>query len=311
MFVSIFVTVCLPILVLAAAGWISDRLFQLDLRSLVKLNIQLFVPAFLFVRLISSDLDPRAGLKVAGFTLTMIASLCGAAWLLSKAFGLSSAQRKSFQLATAFYNCGNFGIPLMLLAFPGTGATIQAFVLMTMNLTTFTAGVLLAHGETDGSTRPKWRSVLAQPSLFAISAALLCKATGSASLVTALVPVWKPLSVLADGLVPIALLTLGVQLSHAPALPLRGPLLAAVLIRLGAAPALAAVLVPAFAVPPETAAVLIAGSAAPVAVNAAMLVHEYGGTDGDSGFVSASVFYSTLLSALTMTIVLGLLKMAS
>jgi len=40
-----------------------------------------------------------------------------------------------------------------------------------------------------------------------------------------------------------------------------------------------------------------------------LLVHEYG--DGDSSFVAASVFYSTLFSALTVTVVLTLLKAAS
>lgn len=308
MLVAIFTTVCLPILLTAGAGWILDRLFRLDLRTLVKLNIQLFVPAFLFVRLISSDLDLRAGLKVAAFTLTMIASLALVSWLISGAFRLPSAQRKSFQLATAFYNCGNFGIPVMMLAFPGGGATIQAFVLTTMNLTTFTAGVLLAHGENGGSTQPRWRTVLAQPSLSAIGLALVLKALGAAPALPLIVPLWKPLSILSDGLVPIALLTLGVQLSHAPALPLRGPLLAAVITRLCGAPALAAALVPLFSVPPETAAILIASTAAPVAVNAAMLVHEYG--DGDSSFVSAAVFYSTLFSALTVTVVLSLLRVA-
>jgi len=54
--------------------------------------------------------------------------------------------------------------------------------------------------------------------------------------------------------------------------------------------------------------VLIAGTAAPAAVNTALLVHEYG--DGDSSFVAASVFYSTVLSALTVTVVLTLLKAA-
>ncbi len=306
MLLSIFSTVCLPIVLTAGAGWSLDRLFRLDLRTLVKLNIQLLIPAFLFVRLVSSELQFSAGIQIAGFTLAMIAALAIAGWLFSRLFGLPPAQRKSFQLATAFYNCGNFGIPVMMLAFPGTGPVIQAFVLMTMNLTTFTAGVLLAHGESGNAATPKWRTVLSQPSLSAIAAALLVKSLGLAAAVQSVVAIWKPLSFFADGLVPIALLTLGVQLSHAPALPLRGPLLAAVLTKLCMAPALAALLVALFSVPAETAAILIVGTAAPTAVNTALLVHEYG--DGDSSFVSAAVFYSTVLSAATVAVVLSLLR---
>jgi len=66
----------------------------------------------------------------------------------------------------------------MMLAFPGVGPVIQAFVLMTMNLTTFTAGVLLAHGENGTQNAPKWQTVLRQPSLFAIALALILKALG-------------------------------------------------------------------------------------------------------------------------------------
>jgi len=306
MLVSIFTTVCLPIVLTAGAGWSLDRLFRLDLRTLVKLNIQLFIPAFLFVRLISSDLNLTAGVRISAFTLTMIALLAAGGWLISRAFGLSTAQRKSFQLATVFYNSGNFGIPVMMLAFPGAGPVVQAFVLMTMNLTTFTAGVLLAHGENEAESKPKWRTVLTQPSLATIAVALIAKSLGLGPAIQSFVAIWKPLYFLADGLVPIALLTLGVQLSHSPALPLRGPLLAAVFVRLCGAPALAAAIVPLFSVPPETGAILIAGTAGPTAVNAALLVHEYG--DGDSSFVSAVVFYSTVFSALTVAVVLSLLR---
>jgi len=75
MFWRIFTTVCLPIILMAGAGWALDRFFRLGLRTLVKLNIQLFIPAFIFVRIMSSELDMLSGVKVALFTLTMIALL--------------------------------------------------------------------------------------------------------------------------------------------------------------------------------------------------------------------------------------------
>ena len=50
-FLDIFFSVCLPILVLAGLGWGLDRLYDLDLKSLVKLNIYPFVPAFILTRL--------------------------------------------------------------------------------------------------------------------------------------------------------------------------------------------------------------------------------------------------------------------
>ena len=46
-FWSVFTQVLLPILVMFGFGWLIDRRSRLDLSSLVKLNIYLFVPAFI------------------------------------------------------------------------------------------------------------------------------------------------------------------------------------------------------------------------------------------------------------------------
>jgi len=304
---TVFASVCLPVMAVSAAGWGLDRWLRLDLRTLVKLNIRLFIPAFLFVRLVESDLDLAAGLKVVLFTLVMLATLALTGWAVARLFRWPTADRKAFQMATMFYNCGNFGIPVMALAFPGSGPVIQSFVLMTMNLSTFTAGVLLAHG--DEAPRSRWLTVLQQPSLAVIALAWTCKGLGLAPALQGIDALWVPLEFVAQGLVPLALVTLGVQLSQTRVLPLQGPLLAAVATRLVGGPVLAALVVPWFGFSPEISAILITGTAAPTAVNAALLVHEYG--DGRSGSVPAAVFYSTIFSAMTVTLVLALLKAAS
>ena len=56
---EIFLGVCLPLLVLIVVGWSLDRKFDFDLRTLVKLNIYLFVPAFILVRLSSSTIPGK------------------------------------------------------------------------------------------------------------------------------------------------------------------------------------------------------------------------------------------------------------
>ena len=75
MFFQIFVDVCLPILLLIGLGWGLDRLFDLDLKTLVKLNLYLFVPSFILVRLSTSNLSGVIGLKVVAFTLSVITSM--------------------------------------------------------------------------------------------------------------------------------------------------------------------------------------------------------------------------------------------
>src|SRR5207302_7882611 len=72
---NVFTQVCLPIFVLMSFGWLLDRRFRLDIGSLVKLNIYLFVPAFLFVQVVSSPLRAETALRVMLFTLCIVAAM--------------------------------------------------------------------------------------------------------------------------------------------------------------------------------------------------------------------------------------------
>jgi predicted permease len=51
--------------------------------------------------------------------------------------------------------------------------------------------------------------------------------------------------------------------------------------------------------------VIILTAGAPTAVNSALLAHEFG---GDRRFATASVYYSTLLSMITVTVCLAVLR---
>ena len=302
---QIFASVCLPLFVLMGAGWGLDRKFQLDLGTLVKLNIYLMVPCFIFVRIYSSQMDMGSAAPIFFFTLTVLACLL----CLSLLAGIRSgpAERKTLMLAM-FYNCGNYGIPLTALAF-GAGATeIQVFALLGMNISTFSLGMLIAasQGNSDsdnhGRARTPWALVLRQPSIYAITLAFLLKPL-SVDL-TQITWLWKPLEYTASALIGFALITLGVQLSKTRPAALRGPVSLALALKLAVAPLIAWPLTGLFGFDSETSRILIAGAAAPTAINTALLAHEFG---GDSQFAASAVFYSTLASVVTVSIVLAIL----
>jgi hypothetical protein len=175
-------------------------------------------------------------------------------------------------------------------------------VLATMNLTSFSLGVFLANA---GSSERKgfFRPILRQPSPYAIVLALLLRATGNP--LEEVVFVWTPLNYLADGLVGFALLTLGVQLSQTKPPPPVGNLGIALGIRLIGGPLVALLLTWLFGFRGELAAILILGSAAPTAVNTALLAHEF---KADDRFAAAAVLYSTLLAAVVVTLLLAVLR---
>ncbi len=209
-----------------------------------------------------------------------------------------------------FYNAGNFGLPLVTLAFGEKAAVVQVYVLVTMNVSTFTVGLFLAQsrGEAPGSHGRALLNVLRQPTLYAVLAGILCRNFHIPLVdrpVTELTWIWQPAQLFAGGLIGFALVTLGVQMSQTKPAPFRAPLLSALGIRLLLGPLLAVGVSKVFGFSPETSASLILAAGAPTAVNTALLTHEFG---GDVSFATSAVYYSTLISMLTTTVILAVLK---
>ena len=304
MFFQIITEVCLPIFMVAGLGWLLDRRFSLHLETLVKINIYLLVPAFIFVRLVDTPLAGREAGRVMLCTLLVILLAGVLSALVARALCMEAGSRKSLALASMFGNCGNFGLPLVTLAFGPQAAAVQVYVLVVMNVSTFTFGLFLANNGAEAlSHRRALLSCLRQPAIYAVSAAALCKLTGWE--VQRLTFIWQPFDLLAAALVGTALLTLGVQLSQTRPVPLAAPMLSALAIRLVAAPLLAWGVTQAMGFPPAVAAVLILTAGAPTAVNTALLAHEFG---GNTAFATGSVYYSTLLSLLTTSVNLAILR---
>lgn len=306
MFFQLFLNVCAPIFITVGLGWLLDRKFRLHLESLVKLNIYLFVPAFIFTHVLGAELAGGEALRIVAFTLATIAFMYVGSAVAARFFKMEGRQRQSLSLATMFYNCGNYGLPLVTLAFGHEAAAMQIYVLATMNVATYTIGLFLAqsHGESAGSHRKALNKVLRQPTIYALLAGIVCK-TFSVP-VKEIIWLWQPLDLLQSGLIGFALVTLGVQMSQTKPAPFRAPLWSAIGLRLLVAPLLAMPLALALGFSREASASLILAAAAPTAVNTALLAHEFG---GDIPFSTSAVYYSTLFSMLTTAVLLYGLKL--
>ena len=325
MYLDIFVRVILPILLLMGLGVLLQRGLGLDMTTLARLNIWLFVPAFIFVRVYDSRLTLGA---IGWISAIVLATLALTGFLI---FGGLRAVRAPAStvgpviLAATLYNAGNFGIPVAELLyvegrpplFPGMlsnaeGPQVQGILVMLSNLTIWGVGylVLAAH-------QSNWRqgvvSYLKLPMLYAIVAALGLREWKEAAFGGAdPLPQWVrfPLDQLAAGLVPVALVTLGAQLGTPPKGPRRPRLLLpAVSLKLAALPLVTAAVVaatnllpwPALHLWPWPGAQLIIAAAGPTAVNTLLLTLE---VKGDAELAAGCVFWSTLCSALTVTAVI-------
>jgi predicted permease len=236
-----------------------------------------------------------------GFTVTIFAGMfllsAGVGWLM----GYPRPQTRSLQLATMFYNSGNYGVPLLALAFPANGPLLQVFIIVATNVSTFSVGLLLA----SSAHRTGWRAVLPmlrQVSLWAVGAALIVRVWH--------IPVqewrwlWVPLDYFSNAIIGLALVTLGAQISKTERPRHLSRLGWALGLRLLGGPMLAAALVGVFGFTGETAKIMILSAAFPTAVNVALIAHEF---DADPHFAASAVFCSTLLSMITVTVLISVL----
>jgi predicted permease len=300
---EVFLQVLLPIFAIIAIGWALDQRFNLDLNTLVKLNIALFVPAFVFVRIVESEISGSLAVRVILFTVAMIAAMFLLGELVARANGYHPPEKRALQIAVMFYNSGNYGVPMMTLAYPLLGPVLQVFVILVQNLSNFTLGLFLVAPVGAGRGR-RLLYMLRQISVWAVLAGLLTRQFGIP--VASWPWIWVPLRYLAAGLVAVALVTLGAQLSKTAHRQPWKRLSWALTLRLILGPVVAFGLVPLFGFKGETAAVMVLSSSFPTAVNTALLAHEL---KADSQFAAAAVFYSTLCSLITVTLLIALLRM--
>jgi len=293
-------TVLLPIFLMIGAGAVLARCFRLDADTMGKLNLYVFTPALVFVKFTESGLAASDMGTIALYWTCLVGVLLAVSAVVCRLAGVRDTDRPTVAIGSAFTNSGNFGIPAAQLAFGAAGAAVQAVILAMENLLFFTLGLLLASGWRSGP-RETIRTLARQPVLWAIPAALLLR--GHADLIPA--PFSVAVSTLGAGLVPLALVTLGTQLvgarhgSSGPALPM------IVGIRLVAAPIVGLVLVHLFSIQAPVAGMLVTAAGYPCAVNSVILAIEF---KRSPALASASVFWTTLGAAVTVTAVLAAVR---
>ncbi len=298
----IFWQVIAPILVMMGVGFIVQKRLGLDIKSLTRLNFWIFIPAFLFVRIVESKLTSRQMFEVVVHFTLVFAIMAVVTWQAARLVGAQERLRRAMTSAVLFYNAGNFGVPAATLAFGGAGDSIQALVVMLQNTTNFTIGLALHAGGREGSHwRENVRDMLRLPMIHTLALALLWRASGW----TMPFPLKESLRYLANGLVPIALVTLGAQMATLKSYRFRREMALSLFLRLVFAPLLAFALVRAMGIGGILAKSLIVAASFPTAVNSALIAIEY---DNEPDFSAAVVFYSTLASVFTVSFVIYAVK---
>jgi predicted permease len=295
---SILLNNIAPIFLIILVGYIIGKKFPIDIRTLTKINIYVYVPALIFVK-ISETKITKEMLGAIGFAVLLMAAMnfvsMGASRIRKNSPTLASAMKNSI----LFYNSGNLGLPLIMLLFDQApeAVSIQVMVLLVQNLSTYTIGLYNAN-RGKMTIKDSLKQVLRMPSVYALFTAFLFKLI-RVDLTQAFF--WPAAVFINNGLISIALLTLGVQLTRAKMNFKNPDVYIASFLRLFGGPTVAYLLICLFGIEGIMAKVLLISSSVPTAVNTSLIAVEF---HNEPDFASQVVLTTTLLSAMTMSVVI-------
>lgn len=297
----LFFNIILPIFIPIGAGYLLQRKFPLNVATLTKIQFYIFIPALLFTTMYKTELNSTLLQDLILANLVLFALLWVACLVCARVLKLDANKRSAFINSVCFYNSGNYCIPLVQLMYHTAFAfSVQIVVMLIQQLLTNTIGVMNA-----SSSNRSWKQAVLDnfrmPMTYAVLLAILCRWLN----IDVPKPLWTSMDLMAQGLVPTALITLGAQLASTRLYVRNFRVLVSNAMRLLAGPLLAASVCWVWGIHGVVAQVMVICAAAPSAVNTVLLAIEY---KSDPEFASQTVFLSTLLSALTMPIVIALVQ---
>lgn len=300
LFTEILATVTMPIIVLMALGSFIKRKLDLNVRTLSRLLVNVLLPCALFHFLTSAELPLGEVWTTVWFTVLQFLVLVLLGWGVAALLRIQDELRPIVGLAAAFANSGNFGLPVAQLAFPPDYLLHQTLVVSLHSILIIPYGVLLLSRER-GSVLQSARTLILSPMMLAVFAGLVVKALE----VDLPAIVARPVELIAQAYISIALFTLGAQLSDSR-LSLPGlPVWLAVGLRMLVAPALTWGILLVIGVEPQLVDLLVVAAAAPVGLLLAIFCTEYQRAPDTAG---AMVLVSTILSPVVVSAWIWLMR---
>lgn len=268
------------------------------------MGLYILSPSLAFSSLTHNKLSGGDAFGIIAVSLATTALLLLVGLLTARSLRFNPNQTSALLLSTLFTNAGNYGVPLMDLAFGRDSRDMAVVAFVTQQVLFNTLAVWLA-------TRGKmtWKQGIVQvfrmPVTYAVLAAILLLVTG----LPVPGPIDKATGLLGDAALPVILLSLGLQLAETrPDIADATRISLGVVYRLVLGPAIALLVVwqlaPLFGMSGLATKVAIVAMSMPTAVTVVLMSIEFG---ADSKFVSAVVFFSTLASALSLTVILSFL----
>jgi malate permease and related proteins len=295
---KIFIDVVTPVFFLVFLGYYAGPKLRLDPRTLSRTAYYILIPCFVFNMLSNIDISIAvAGQMIMYTTLTHIL-VAVAAFIIARLLKHSKEMTAAFVIIATFGNVGNLGLSLIDFRLGQASQTSATIYFITIVLVAFVICVGIASW-TRGNGFTAVLSVFKTPALIAMVPAMFFYSTDIES------PLFlsRITGLLGRAMIPVMLLTLGVQLSDLHKFKFSSDIVIASCLRLIAAPLIAFGLIAFFSLSGIQIRSGILQAGMPVAVLGSIIAIEY---DIVPEFVTTAVLFTTLVSLVTLTILLYL-----
>jgi len=292
----VFLNVVTPVFILVVIGYFVGPRLKIDARSLSRTAYFVFIPAFVFNIISEAKIDSELALQMLSFILVAQIAVALLGFLVGKALRQSREITAAFVLIATFGNVGNFGLPLIVFRLGESARTYATVYFVATIFISFVICVGVASWARSGGVTAVF-SVFKTPALIALIPALVFNITDLE------VPIFlsRLSGLLGQAMIPVMLITLGVQMGEIPKIKINFNVFAASTVRLIGGPVLALLIVPYFGLEGLERSTGILQAAMPAAVLASIIALEYKLLPE---FVTTTVLFSTLYSILTLTVIL-------
>ena len=292
----VFLNVVTPVFILVVIGYFVGPRLNIEARSLSRTAYFVFIPAFVFNIISEAKIDSELALQMLSFILVAQIAVALLGFLVGKALRQSREITAAFVLIATFGNVGNFGLPLIVFRLGESARTYATVYFVATVFISFVICVGVASWARSGGVTAVF-SVFKTPALIALIPALVFNITDVE------VPIFlsRLSGLLGQAMIPVMLITLGVQMGEIPKIKINFNVFAASTVRLIGGPVLALLIVPYFGLEGLERSTGILQAAMPAAVLASIIALEYKLLPE---FVTTTVLFSTLYSVLTLTVIL-------
>lgn len=275
------------------------RLFHIDPKPISQLLFYVFTPALVYDLLISSQLTGGDIAQILGFSIVQMACVAILAFLLGKLLRLERKLLVAVILVSTYMNAGNFGLSIAHFTFGDSALAFASVFFVGMVITTYTIGAFIA-SLGNKSIVESLKEVFRIPTIYTIPIALVVLYTG----IEMPLAINRTTSLLSNASIPVMLVLLGLQFHQDFNTQKKGALFLATGLRLVASPLIGLLLASLFQLSGAAFQATVMETAMPTAVATTVLATEY---DVEPGFITSVVFFTTILSPLTLTPILALL----